>query len=182
METTLTDLLLLEEQRIATLLSGGGARPRERFRAETVEILDAAIAQLGAGGAAPSDATAAQILVGVADVVTRDLASVVEPAQAPAALALWDDLGRRAPQGWAAPPWCIRALLHWQRGDRRAALTDAHLAVADDPSYRMAHYVLQACQHALDATHVYRSDGSVRQRRERLRQVLPAQRAKARRR
>lgn len=165
---TLSDLLLLEDEHFASELHRHGRTALLRMRSIAAAEVDAAIAGLRDGRPFPDDVLAARLLVALGDVVARDLATVVHADDLPIALLFWHDLATRAPEGYAAPPWSIRAILCWQQGDRRGALRDAWAALEDDPDYSMAGLVVQACRHDLPMPDVW-TEGTVVDRRTRLR-------------
>ena len=162
---TLADLVLLEHDLILRARASADHRGVRRQRDHTITALDAAMNRLRDRGAHPDDPLAAMLLVGITDVVTRDMATVVDDVEL--ALRFWLDLATRAPDGYAAPPWAIRAILSWQRGDRRSALRDAWAALEDNPDYTMAQYVVTACRHHVPMPQEW-TDGSVDRRRQRL--------------
>ncbi|HVU72684.1 MAG TPA: DUF4192 family protein [Mycobacteriales bacterium] len=166
-DITLADLVLLEDERIAHELRTRGRPAVLRLRSITIGEVDAALVRLRDCEPFPDDGLAARILVGLGDVVTRDLATVVHPDDIGVAQLLWHDLATRAPEGYAAAPWTIRAVLCWQQGDRRGALRDAWAALEDDHDYTMAGYLVQACRHDLPMPAEW-TDGTVTRRRNRL--------------
>lgn len=139
----LRHLSLAEGARLAAVRSGRAGV--ERHRDGCSRLLDAAVAAVGAGLAPVDDETAARLLVGLRDLVVRDLAAVYAGTeQASAAEDLCRDLAERAPQEYAAAPACLLGLYAWYRGDTPAAREGLERSLAAAPDYRFAHLLILA--------------------------------------
>jgi hypothetical protein len=91
-----------------------------------------------------SDREVARILAGLSDVAVRDRAlSLAVGDDPPAAEILWTECTRRAPTQLAAPPATLLAVSAWLRGDGTMANIALMRALAADPGYRLAHYLVE---------------------------------------
>ncbi len=95
----------------------------------------------------PTPAEAARALVGLADLVVRDVCmGWVKGRRGAAAVALWTELVRLSVPPLGAAPATLLAYVCWQRGDGAMANVALDRALAHDPAYTMANLLDEAIQ------------------------------------
>lgn len=95
----------------------------------------------------PTPGEAARALVGLADLVVRDVCmGWVKGPRGAAALALWTELVRLSVPPLGAAPATLLAYVCWQRGEGAMANVALDRALAHDPAYTMANLLDEAIQ------------------------------------
>lgn len=89
---------------------------------------------------------AARLLAALRDQMVRDACVLWHDDDA---LALWHDLLKSAPAGWAAPVATLLALAAYQRGNSILAGFAAERALEDEPGYSLAELVSEAVRRGL---------------------------------
>jgi hypothetical protein len=105
-----------------------------------VQLVDVALAdRLGGTSAALPPERAAELVRAVAHVQVRDAVSACRgTGAAAAAVSLWTDVVRLAPDGWLAGPAALLAAAAYQAGDGVLAGVAIDLALAEEPEHVLA--------------------------------------------
>jgi uncharacterized protein DUF4192 len=121
------------------------ARGRDEVAVESWHAVLAAVGRIRSRSAAPlSDDEVARLLWGLHDRSVRDRA--LRLALGPDAAAveqLWTECTRRGASPLTAAPATLLAVSAWLRGDGAMAGIALERALADDPTYRFAHLLVQ---------------------------------------
>lgn len=138
--------------------ASAGQRGLERWRDERIDQIsgwldEQASAWHGEGGSHLSEEfaeSAAAVLVGLADVRVRDTVMHRLFVRRAARSAGWNghawilrELAANAPSGWRAPAATLAGLAMWQSGDGARGLECLRVALEDDPTYSLAHLIVE---------------------------------------
>lgn len=148
-------LVALHERAAAVLATtverGSGA---DSVRTETVELLGAAVTAW-TSGRRPDDATAARLVVGLADVCARDqVLAWAGDDDTSALFGLLLHLSGRAVEPFAAPVLTTLAWVAYARGDGTLANIAVDRALRDDPAYSLARLIAEGLAAGLHPEHV----------------------------
>lgn len=135
-----------------------GAGGLEQFREESRRLLADAREVRPDGRAALTDAQAARLIVGLADVAVRDWCiqssggRPIDPAHT-----LWAELTHRAVPPYGAAPATLLAWSAYAEGHGALARVALDRALDDDPAYRLAGYLSEALDRGIPPAAVRRA-------------------------
>ncbi len=137
-----------------TAARGGTGSPAARtaLAAAGTASTEQAVRSYRAGGPWLDDGQAAWLSVVLADTQVRnDALSRMDPEYRDAHQMLWSDVTRRAQPGYVAAPASLLAFTALQCGDQQVAAAALDRALADQPSYPLAHLLAKAHRAGLPA-------------------------------
>ncbi|HEY9412660.1 MAG TPA: DUF4192 domain-containing protein [Jiangellaceae bacterium] len=112
--------------------------------AQTVSLVEAAVARRGGGGRVVTDDQAARIVTGLDDRWARDDVATLPVEDQAAFLDVLVELARRTPDGRSAAICTVVAWVAYQHGNGALANVALDRALRDDPAYVMARVLLEA--------------------------------------